>query len=294
MNSSYIQKFIFEKLPLKGSLVMLDDCWQTIVAQREYPSGLKRILGELLAANVLLTSNLKVEGKVICQIQDHPHFNLVVSECSNQFIVRATARFLQVDGALSNYANLFAKGRLVVSIDSCNDGNLYQSVIAFNGNSVADILNNYMAQSEQLKSLFILAYTEERVAGFLLQQLPDTHNNFNLDLSRIFMLAQTLSAGELLNEDLEQIIYKVFNQDNVLLQPRCGVNFACSCDRNRVSEILRSLGREELQSLIAEQGDITVDCDYCNALYKFTADELQQLLIQISLQEITEFSKQIN
>ncbi len=294
MKASYIQKFIFEKLPIKGSLVILDDSWQTIAAQREYPRGLKKLLGELLAANVLLTSNLKLEGKVICQIQDNPHFNLVVSECSNEFIVRATAKFSATDGALGEYEHFLEKGRLVVSIDSCDEGNLYQSIIAFNGNSVSDILNNYMAQSEQLKSLFILAYSEKRVAGFLLQQLPDTHSNFNLDIARVFLLANTISAVELLNDDLEQIIYKVFNEDNVLVLPRNGISFGCSCNRSRVSEILRNLGRDELQSLITEQGDITVDCEYCNTLYKFTEEELQQLVVQLSLEEMTVFSKQIN
>lgn len=293
-NASYIHKFIFEKLPVKGALVVLDDSWQIIAQQREYPDGLKQLLGELLAANVLLTGNIKLDGKVICQIQDNPHFNLVVCECSNEFIIRATAKFTAVDEALIDYSSYLVKGRLVVSIDSKSEGNIYQSIIAFNGDIVGDILNNYMAQSEQLKSWFVIAYSENRVVGFMLQQLPDVHNQFNHEVERIFMLASTLTTHELLHDDLEAILLKLFNEDNINIMLPHQVSFGCSCSRQRVSEILRSLGKDELQHLIAEQGNITVDCDYCNAQYKFTECELSQFVLQLSIEEMSPISNQIN
>ena len=151
MKTSYIQKFIFDELPIKGSLVVLDDCWQVIAAQRQYPEGLQQLLGELLAANVLLTNNLKLNGKVICQIQDNPAFKLVVSECSHDGLVRATAKFVAQSETLVEYADYLKDGHLVVSIDSKADGQLYQSIIAFNGNNIGDILNNYMGSMEDHK-----------------------------------------------------------------------------------------------------------------------------------------------
>ncbi len=294
MSSSYIQKFIFENLPVKGSLVVLDDAWLTIAEQKIYPDGLRQLLGELLAANVLLTSNLKFDGKVICQIQDNPHFNLVVSECSNQYHIRATAKFTAKDEAMLDYSNYLQEGRLVVSIDSKTEGNLYQSIIAFNGSEVSEILNNYMIQSEQLKSWFFLAYTENKVVGFMLQQLPDTHQLHLDDIERVFMLASTLTTHELLLDDLERIITKLFNEDNVVVMPQHPVTFACSCSRQRVGEILRNLGKDELTTLIREQGNISVDCDYCNTEYRFTEYELSQFILQLSIEDLAPISTQIN
>ena len=292
--NSYIQKFMFEKLPVKGALVVLDDCWQTINNQQIYPDGLKQLLGELLAANVLITANLKLDGKVICQIQDNPHFQLVVSECSSKMTVRATAKYTANEEALLDYRDYLDKGRLVVSIDSTTEGNLYQSIIAFNGNNIAEILNNYMLQSEQLKSWFIIAYHEQRVTALMLQQLPDQHKQHFEDIERIFMLAETLSPGELAELPLEQIIYRLFNHDNVIIYPQHPVEFACSCSRQRVGEILRDLGKDELNSMIADQGSIVVDCDYCNAQYCFTREELEQFVLQLSFDDIVPISQEIH
>lgn len=294
LTKSYIQKFMFEKLPVKGALVVLDDCWQKISSQQVYPEGLKQLLGELLAANVLITANLKLDGKVICQIQDNPHFQLVVSECSSKLTVRATAKYTATEEALLNYGDYLDKGRLVVSIDSTNEGNLYQSIIAFNGTGVAEILNNYMLQSEQLKSWFLIAYNESRIVGLMLQQLPDMHKNLTDEVDRIFMLGETLTLGELSELPLEQIIYRLFNEDNVVIYPEHQIEFACTCSYQRVSEILRDLGKDELNSMISEQGSIVVDCDYCNAKYRFSREELQQFVLQLSLDEIAPISKEIH
>lgn len=294
MTTSFLQKFMFEQLPIKGAIVVLEDSWQTIAAQRDYPNGLKQLLGELMAANVLMTSNLKLDGKVICQIQDNPHFNLVVSECSNNLEIRATAKFTVNDEALLNYNDYLDKGRLVVSIDSKADGNIYQSIIAFNGDMVGDILNNYMAQSEQLKSWFLIAYSEKRIVGFMLQQLPDPLQQAQEEIERVFMLANTLTLHELMNNNVAQILFKLFNEDNVRLLNEYPVTFKCSCSHKRVSQILRNLGKDELSHLIQTQGDIVVDCDYCGAEYRFSQKELEQFVLQLSIEEMSPISEQIN
>lgn len=294
MQASFFQKFLFDKLPIKGSYVVLDDCWQIIKSQREYPVALQQLMGELLTANVLLTNNLKLDGKVICQIQDNPHFNLVVSECSNTGNVRATAKYTAQDEALLDYASCLTAGRLVVSIDSKSDGQMYQSIIAFNGSSVSDILNNYMSQSEQLKTWFMIAYSQNKIVGLMLQQLPDVHAMFSNEIERVFMLAETLTNHELATDKFETLLYKLFNEDDVRVLPQHPVNFACSCSHSRVADVLRSLGADELKAIIAEQGSIKVDCDYCNAEYRFSEVELEQFIMQLSVEEMSPISEQIN
>lgn len=293
LNASYIQKFMFDKLPIKGSLVVLNDAWEIIANQKQYPDGLQQLIGELLAANVLMVSNLKLDGKIICQIQDNPYFNLVVTECNHALNIRATAKFA-IENSNIEYANCLKHGRLAVSVNSDNDGELYQSVIAFNGNSVSDVLNNYMLQSEQLRSWFIIAYSAKRVVGLMLQQLPDTHSQFQNEIERVFMLANTLSKTELLHDDLERIIYKLFNEDDVVVFEPHQINFACRCSRTRVAEILRNLGKDELLDIIVKEGEISVDCEYCNTVYQFTQLELEQFVLQLSLDEMQAVSSEIN
>lgn len=294
IKNSYLQKFMFGKLPIKGSFVVLDDVWNTIVNQKDYPDGLQQIIGDITTANVLLTSNLKLNGKVICQIQDNPHFGLVVSECSNDLKVRATAKFSPENETIIPYEDYLTNGRLVVSIDSQNDGQLYQSVIAFNGDNVAEILNNYMLQSEQLKTWFLLAYTPTKTIGFMLQQLPDVHEMHTDDIERVFMLANTLTKKELLHDNIETILFKLFNEDDVVVMDKHPIDFRCTCNRGRLEQILRNLGVAELTDIIETQGDISVSCDYCNTEYKFAKNDLEGFIAQITLNELDPISTQLN
>lgn len=285
---------MFDKLPIKGSFVVLDDVWNTITNQKNYPDGLQQVIGDIMTANILLTSNLKLDGKVICQIQDNPHFGLVVSECSNDLKVRATAKFSPESETIVSYEDYLTNGRLVVSVDSRNDGQLYQSVIAFNGDNVAEILNNYMLQSEQLKTWFLLAYTPTKTIGFMLQQLPDVHEMHGDDIERVFMLVNTLTKAELLHDDLETILFKLFNEDDVVILDKHPIDFKCTCNRGRLEQILRNLGVAELTDMIETQGNISVSCDYCNTDYKFTKDDLEGFIAQITLNELDPISMQLN
>lgn len=276
---SFMRRFIFDKLPLRGVYVVLSDVWTTIVEQKEYPDSIKQILGELLSANVLMTSNLKLKGKITVQIQDNPKLDLVVSECSNDLIVRATAKFsksIHEDNQIS-YLDCLAKGALVISIDSKGDGKLYQSVIALPGLDLSEVLNEYMLQSEQLKSIFILACSEDKVVGFMLQQLPDHAGNYIDDINRIFMLANTLTKGELMHEDIVLILHKLFNEDDIVLYEPHPVKFSCTCSRAKVSNMLRSIGKEEAHSIILEQGKIEVTCDFCNTNYIFDINDVNNI-----------------
>ena len=165
MKKSFLRRFIFDKLPVRGACVDLTDVWQTISAQKEYPDGVKQVLGELMAANVLMTANIKFEGKIITQIQGNPKFDLVVSECDNELGVRSTAKYehsVHEDNQVS-YLDCMARGSMVISIDSEKDGKLYQSVVALTKLDLGDVLTEYMLQSEQLRAFFVLAYSSSRL-----------------------------------------------------------------------------------------------------------------------------------
>jgi len=271
MIKSFVQRFIFDKLPIRGAYVELTDLWQKIMAQKEYPDGVKQILGELLVANILLTTNIKLDGKVIAQIQDNPKLDLVISECDNELHARATAKFatsIHSDNQIS-YLDCVAHGRLVISVDSDNKGKLYQSVIALSGHDLSQVLNEYMTQSEQLRSIFILVYAGTKIIGFMLQQIPDQRGLYLEDIDRIFRLAQTLNKSELIADNIENLLQQIFNEDDIMLFDPQTIKFSCTCSRDRVSAMLRSLGRVEAESIIATEGKIKINCEFCNTLYEY-------------------------
>lgn len=279
MGNSFVQRFIFDKLPIRGACVDLTDVWQTIAVQKEYTTGIRQVLGELMAANILMMSNVKLHGKIIAQIQDNPKLDLVVSECDHDMHVRATAKFERSvhEDSQVNYNDCIKQGTLVISIDSNNDGKVYQSVVALAGHDLGQVLTEYMLQSEQLRTLFVIAYSENRIVGFMLQQLPDQAGLHEDDINRIFMLADTLTQNELQHYDLNNILHRLFNEDDIVLFDAQKVQFKCTCGRERVTNMLRSLGQEEALSIIADEGSITVTCDFCNTVYSFNEQDVQDM-----------------
>ena len=279
MGKSYIQKFTFSELPLHGAYVELTHVWQTISSQKEYPYGLLQLLGELLVANILLTTNLKLKGKIIAQIQNNPKFDLVVSECSDDLKVRATAKYeasIHSNNQV-NYNDCISFGNLVINIDSNSDGNLYQSVVALSGCVLDEVLTKYMLQSEQLRTRFFIAYSKDRVVGFMLQQLPDQIGDYTDDIDRVFMLVDTLKYNELLSCEINVILGRLFNEDNIVLYDGSPIKFGCTCGIQRVTSMLRNLGYLEALSIIHDEGAITVTCDFCNTVYSFSEIDVQNM-----------------
>ncbi|MCC2624545.1 MAG: redox-regulated molecular chaperone Hsp33 [Burkholderiales bacterium] len=293
---SYIQRFIFDKLPLRGAFVVLDDVWHTISSQREYPEGIQRFMGELLVANVLLTANLKLKGKVTIQIQDNPKLDLIVSESTHDLTVRATAKFTKAATAdcQLKYEDCISSGALVISVDSEADGKLYQSIVALeSGIELSDILNEYMLQSEQLKTFFLFTYTKDRVVGFMLQQLPDPANEHDKDLQRLFMMANTMHKSELLTNSITTMLHKLFNEDDIVLFDPQDIKFACTCSRERVTNVLRSLGKEEADMILSDEGVIRITCDFCNMVYIFDAPDVA-LIFESLCADMDSISKSIH
>lgn len=285
MAGSFVHRFAFDQLPLHGAFVELTDVWCNIATQKVYPEGIKRVVGELLAANILLTTNLKLDGKIIAQIQDNPKLDLVVSECSNDLKVRATAKFsssVHQDSQLS-YMDCMRDGSLVITIDSNTSGKMYQSVVALAGYTLDEVLTEYMLQSEQLRTVFIIAYSEKKVVGFMLQKLPDPEEVYNDDIERIFHLAQTIQHHELLVTENSALLKRLFSEDDIILFDAKPVQFSCSCGHNRVVNIIRSLGLEEAQSIIADEGVIKITCDFCNSVYVFTEMDILYMFSNLAL-----------
>ena len=279
MGNSFVQKFMFSKLPVRGAFVILNDVWKNISHQNTYPESIANVLGELIVANILMTTGIKLNGKIITQIQDNPLFSLIVSECQDNMNIRATAKFSKNMDTELSYNKCLSIGKLVVSVDSNIEGKIYQSIIALDGGNLSEVINRYMVQSEQLNSLFILAYSKDRVAGFMIQQLPEQNLELVNEIDRIFFLANTLEREELLSDSITTLLHKLFNEDDIVLFDPVVVKKFCTCSRLKVSKMLRSIGIAELERIIADENKVCVKCEFCNAEYSFNSADVIDVFV---------------
>ena len=305
---SELHKFIFEGMPVRGMLVRLTDAWQDILARRAantatgaYPQPVRQLLGEMAAAGVLMQGNIKFNGALVLQIFGDGPVKVGVVEVQPDLSLRATCSQVGEvlpEATLSQMVNLNNQGRCAITLDPKDrlpGQQPYQGVVPLFGDqgekleSISQVLEHYMLQSEQLDTVLVLAADDQVAAGLLIQRLPiegegnlagqadsvarEAELGQSEDFSRIAILAKSLKREELLTLDAETILHRLFWEEPLArfepLVGDAGPRFACSCSHERVGNMIRSLGVAEAESIIAEQGQIEVGCDFCGAQYRF-------------------------
>jgi len=271
-----LQRFIFEHAPIRGEIVHLDATWQAVLERRQYPPRVREVLGELMAAAALLTSTLKFDGRLIMQIQGKGPVSLLVVECTSDRTMRAIAQW---QGVIPDVplAALVGDGRLAVTIDPLKGKERYQAIVALEGLTVAEAFENYFARSEQLATRLWLASDPQQAAGMLLQRLPDAESSDDDAWVRAVHLGSTITREELLALPVREIVHRLYHEEDIRLFSRMPVSFRCSCSRERVEAVLRMLGRDEIHSILDEQGSVSVDCEFCGSRYEFYRIYAEQL-----------------
>lgn len=274
------QRFMFEHADVRGELVSLDQSYREVLAKHAYPESVKALLGEMLAAAVLLSTTIKFEGLLILQARSSGPLSTLMVECSSDQAVRAIARYAD-DLQGETLAELMPDGILAITIDP-EDGQRYQGIVPLEGSSLADALSAYFDNSEQLPTRFRLQADGRSARGFLLQALPADRQidpeDRNATWEHLSILANTLTAEELLSLDNQTLLHRLFHQEDVRLFDPGPVRFECSCSAERSGNALVSLGREDALDLLAERGgEIEVDCQFCNARYRFGRTDLEAL-----------------
>jgi molecular chaperone Hsp33 len=268
--SDSLQRFIFEHAPIRGEMVQLAATWQAVTERHDYPAPLRQVLGELMAAGALLAATLKFEGTMILQLHGSGPVKLIVVECSSGHAMRATAKW---DGDIpeGNLRTLLGNGRFAISLVPESGQQSYQGVVDLNADSIAAALEHYMATSEQIATRIWLASDDNRSAGLLLQKLPERESADDDAWPRAEHLASTVKPEELLGLEPQQLLHRLFHEEDLrVFEPR-PVFFRCSCSRDRVVGMLRMLGRDEVRGVIAERGEVEVHCEFCNRRYAFDA-----------------------
>jgi molecular chaperone Hsp33 len=291
---------MLERSPVRGELVEIADAWRQVQALRSYPPAVSTVLGEMIAAAALLSANLKFNGSIILQIHGDGPVQLLVVECDASLRLRGTAKLqedVQVadDASLQQLVNRHGEGRFAITLDPADKlpgQQAYQGIISLEGDSVATVIENYMMRSEQLDTRLWLAADEHIARGLLLQKLPDegglAPSEVNADddaWDRSVTLAATVSRNELLSTDIMVLLEKLYWEESVrVFEPR-HPSFHCSCSREKVGNMLKLLGKEEVDSAIADLGELEIDCDFCGQQYGFDAVDCAQLFTSDAISE---------
>ncbi len=272
-------KFSFTGARVRGELVQLGAAWREMTAHHRYPTAVMRVLGEMAAAAALLATNIKFNGALVMQIYGDGPLQLLVVECQSDLALRATAKVrdepVADDISLQELLNRGGRGRFAITLDPKDPlpgQQPYQGIVALEGDSVAELLQTYMHQSEQLETRLWLASSDTAAGGLLLQRLPnddkDQSTLHNDDAwEHLVALAQTVTPEELLNLSPDDVSHRLFWRESLEHYPPSTPRFACSCSPERIGKMLISLGEEEVSSILAEQGSVTVTCEFCGRKY---------------------------
>lgn len=286
-----LHRFLFEHYPIRGHIVHLDASWRALLEHREYPQSIRDTLGEAVAASVLLAATLKFDGTLSLQLQGQGPMHLMLAQCSSQLGVRAVARYREAPDT-RDVLVLSGAGNLTVTLENEDLSQRYQGVVPLNSDRLAGCLQEYFENSEQLPTRLWLHADDKGVSGLLLQRLsndsvaqrPTAASRTLLDpeevddaWNRVQLLGDTLKPEELRTLTDQQILHRLFAEDDVRMFESAPVFFRCRCSRERVEGMLRSLGAQEIRSLLEERGSVEVRCDFCNRAYQFDPVDVEQI-----------------
>ncbi len=287
-----VRRFIVENRPVRGHWVRLEGAWQELRAHRDYPQPVRELLGQAVAASVLLAATLKFRGQLTLQLQGNGAVSLLVAQCSHDYRLRAVARFdeaavaaLSADGSAASgevFRGLVgSEGRFAVTVEAEERSMRYQGIVPLGGDSLAGSLEAYFARSEQLPTRVLLAADGERGAGVLVQKLPQDAGTDESQMSEVWEQAERgierLSAADLLQCPVEELLGRGFAAHDMRLFRGAPVQFECRCSQGRVTSLLRALGPDEVRDVLREQGVVTVTCEFCHRPYRFEEGDVEAI-----------------
>lgn len=275
MQTDSLHRFLFEGNQVRGEIVHLDATWRAMHGRLDYPAAVRNLLGEAAAASALLTPTLKFDGRLTLQVTGEGPVYLLVMQCTSDNTLRGLARW-HGEPQESELGALIGAGRMAITIDPERGRERYQGIVEVQGRQLANSLEAYFERSEQLGTRLWLAADESRAVGLLLQQLPGEAEDADA-WNRVQQLGATLTREELLGLPPQELIRRLFSEEDIRLFEPTPLSFRCGCSRSSIESVLRGLGREEVRSILAEEGAIKVDCEFCGQHYEFDSIDAENL-----------------
>lgn len=277
-----LHRFVLERAGVRGVYVRLGPAWREVAGRADYPAPLRRLLGEGMVASALLTGNIKLDGALSLELKSGGALRLLFAECNDRGRLRGLARW---SDPLPQPLDLAAlpEAIMAITIGHAERGQRYQGLVDLQQADLAASLETYFMLSEQLPARIMLAADGEQAVGLMLQKLPGDggHDAVHDDdaWGRVLHLTATLGAAELLATAPEQLLYRLYHEESVRLHEPRPLAFGCSCTRERVESMLRSLGRDEVEAaLAARDGEVEVICEFCAQRYTFDRIDVEHLL----------------
>ncbi len=279
MQKDSLQRFIFDHTDIRGEIVRLDKSFQTIMQQHHYPETIFNILGQTLAASVLMSAALKFKGQFTVQFQSGTAIKLLVAKCTQDFFIRGLAQY--DEALLGTEKTLFTGGQLVVTVEPDDAVKPYQSIIPLTAEHISDNLENYFGQSVQIPTKLWLAVNSERAVGMLLQLLPSqtqTIEERETFWQHAVKLGETITDTELLTLDNETILHRLYHAENVRIFTADPISFRCNCSKKRMDNVIKMLGKKETDEIFETKQVIDITCEYCNSVYTYDRIDVAALL----------------
>ena len=270
-----VQGFLLEDSGIRGALVRLEETWRQVIAEHNYTPQVRALLGEGIAATVLLASGLKAKPSVSLQLQGEGPVKLMVIQCTDGLRVRGMAHYSSAPPT----SPLLGQGRLVVNLDTGRPNGFFQGIVPMSSSKLDGCLEAYFKQSEQLATRLILKSSDTRVAGLLVQVLPGHQEDVaNSVFDDVAACADTVSTAELTELAADRLLPKLFAGHAIRLFSPKAVAHDCRCTPDRLAGVVRMLGEDEVKSLLAEQGHIELTCEFCNRSFRYDDGEAQAIL----------------
>ncbi len=277
MRTDYVQRFLFEELDIRGRLVCLTSAWRSVLDGRDYPGDIVGLLGHTTALNVLLGANQKGSGRVTLQVHGSGTVKLLVSDCTAELRIRGMAHYQRNQALEGTERSLLGDGRLSVTLEDMKSGKLYQSLVPLEGETLEQIFEHYLSQSEQLSAYLRLYADVGALCGLLLEKLPGADSRDPDGWDRVTHLASTLTLEETRDAQPYDLLTRVFPEELMRVFRLYAVEYHCPYDEGRVKDMLRVLGRAEVEAILAERGEVVIRNEMCNHEYRFDARAIEEM-----------------
>lgn len=276
-----LHRFVIESAHVRGEIVHLNASWQAILERTEYPPVVRELLGEALAAVALLGAMIRFDGVLILQLQGDGPISMLVAQITSDGSLRGVVEW-EGEVQAAPLRELFDNGRLIITIDPGQGGNSYQGIVDLGDGGLAQALEGYFRQSERMDTRLWLVADEGQAAGLLLQSSLEEQQEMEDEdgWNRIVHLGSTLTDEELLVLPSEELLRRLFHQEQVRLFDLEPISFRCTCSRERIEEVLYDIGHEEVDSILRERGCVEVNCSFCNQAYEFDAVDISRIFAE--------------